>query len=88
MIPILISGGADANRPDVNGMTPLHLAIDIEADGASQSGARPSAEITRTLLAQGARTDVRDSLGRTPIDLAREYQHEDAIAVLKKYSNI
>ncbi|NVJ10777.1 ankyrin repeat domain-containing protein [Myxococcus sp. AM001] len=82
LIPMLIASGANVNLPDANGMTPLHHAIDIEADGASQRGERPSAHLTRLLLAHGAQPDACDRNGRTPLDLARNYQHGDAIAAL------
>jgi ankyrin repeat protein len=58
-VQALLDLGLDPNVPDVDGQTPLHLAI-----------AAQSAELTRCLLDAGAHSDVRDYTGRTPLDVA------------------
>ena len=55
----LVVAGADVNRVDNFGTTPLHDAARTGADG-----------LTRFLLAHGARPDVRDRSGLTPLLMA------------------
>jgi ankyrin repeat protein len=78
----LLEGGADANaRTAPEGMSVLHYAVysgwpsdvDVERYPAVRGGRRASAE-TRAqsvalLLQHGARADVADAKGRTPIEL-------------------
>ena len=55
-----IEHGVDINAVDGNGQTALHIA-------AGQSSAR----IVSALVERGAKLDVKNSQGRTPLDLAR-----------------
>ncbi|MEE8269903.1 MAG: ankyrin repeat domain-containing protein, partial [Nitrospinaceae bacterium] len=54
-----LNEGADVNKKDDNGQTPLHHA--------AQSG-RP--EVAQTLIERGARVESRDNESRTPLHLA------------------
>jgi ankyrin repeat protein len=86
----LIENGADPNRPDLSGWTPLHLAIDSESDAARQhwdvTGTYPPAAIVVAVLLQGgADPNARANDGRTPLGLALSYRNSEAIAVLKQY---
>jgi ankyrin repeat protein len=68
---VLIERGADVNvQAAGSGLTPLHYAA---AGGL--------VEIARTLLAKGARSDVRSKDGKTPLDLALE-KGQSAVAML------
>jgi len=57
----LIEKGADVNRRDVNGLSPLHYAAK-----------RPNAETLKALLEKGADKNAKDKNGKTPLDYARE----------------
>ena len=50
--------GADVNAVNDNGQTALHLAVEQSDD------------VIRLLVARGARLDIKDRQGRTPLDLA------------------
>ena len=63
--------GVDVNRTGENEITALHLA-------ASQG----YSHIARMLIKHGARVDVKDAAGRTPLDIATERSDSDVIAVL------
>jgi ankyrin repeat protein len=74
-VQLLIRNGADVNRIDERGMTPLmYAAVTDFGDSA----------IVDLLLKSGARTDVRDKGGLTAADYARQYNHPDLIARLEK----
>ena len=57
---------ADVNAADKSGTTPLHHAVEAQAE----SGARAAAECVEALLAHGAKPDVKNRAGKTPLDLA------------------
>ena len=73
-VAALLAGGADVNAGDGsrNG-APLHIAIEE---------ARGDAELTKLLLAHGARTDTRDGRGRTPLMLAVSKKRDDVVDAL------
>jgi ankyrin repeat protein len=60
MVALLLKLRADPNALNDSGMTPLHLA--------AHQGNFALAEL---LLAHGARKNVKDEQGRTPLDLAQ-----------------
>jgi ankyrin repeat protein len=59
-IRLLLDAGADVNAADYSGNTALHMAAARQAD-----------RIIELLAARGARVDVRNAQGRTPLDIAR-----------------
>ena len=42
-------------------------------------------DVIRILLQHGARKDIKDNIGRTPIDIARLFHHKEAIDLLEQY---
>ena len=60
-VQLLLELGCDVNAANASGQTALHGAVYREAT-----------ETIRYLVEQGARTDVEDSAGRTPLQLAEE----------------
>jgi ankyrin repeat protein len=85
IVRLLVERGADVNLQPDGDWTPLHNAVDIEGDGAWQTRQPATADLTRLLLELGADPDRVDAKGRRPIDLAREYEHVEAIKVLEQY---
>ena len=72
MVRLLIAKGASAT--DVNpqtGMTPLHAAA-----------SRGYREVAVALIGAGARADVRDKNGATPLYLAMQFQRMDVVNVM------
>jgi hypothetical protein len=57
----LLDLGADPNAAGEDGATPMHCACHARGDGL--------AEVLEVLLSRGADRELRDSLGRRPIDL-------------------
>lgn len=66
----LIDGGADINRRNQDGQTPLMLTLDTD--------------VTRVLLRAGADKTIRDNRGKTALDIAREFQLSEKIALLAR----
>jgi ankyrin repeat protein len=74
-VRLLLDHGADPNiREREDGNTPLHLA--------SQNG---RTEIARLLVEHGASVEVQDNLGRTPLDVASWWRHDEIIKLLTEY---
>lgn len=65
----LIQWNPDLTLQDNEGNTPLHVAIKA-ADAINSS------RVVRYLMVHGARTDITDDKGRTPIQLVSEIQNE------------
>jgi ankyrin repeat protein len=57
----ILSWGAAVNLQDVNGLTPLHLAVKTSED-------MMSTRTIRALLLKGADPSIRDYRGLTPLD--------------------
>ena len=57
-VKVLIAAGADVNAVNETGQTPLHY------------GAHASDDVVKFLAAHGARLDVKDQQGRTPVEMA------------------
>ena len=55
----LVAAGAPVNHRDKEGQIPLHLACDIQ-----------SVSLVRALVAEDANTELRDNIGRPPMDYA------------------
>ena len=63
-VDLLLAGGADLRAVDQSGLTPLHVASEIDASASVMSN------IVTRLLKAGASTDARDSLRGTPLHRA------------------
>lgn len=66
-IETFIALGLSPNAPDNSGMTPLHVAAE-----------EGNALACQILIAHGAEPDLRDSRGRSALDIARTSLHRDA----------
>lgn len=94
-IATLISSGCNVNERDpyLGGFTPLHLAIDIECEEACRSydagnpDAVPKSKISSLLLAAGADPRIADFSGLTPIQLAAERNHKEALSLFGAIQN-
>ena len=70
----LLQRGADVNkRHRVDGLTALHW-----------SALNNSTDAIRLLLENGASTTIKDNEVRTPIDLARRGNHQEAVLLLQQ----
>jgi ankyrin repeat protein len=89
MIQALFNLGADLEARDANGWTPLHRAVDLDLDTASQTTGWGDGDFLRTLsfrttqllISFGADGAARSADGRTPRDIAAGYGE----SVLGKY---
>lgn len=71
---LLVDNGANVSATDKNAkLTPLHLAAWFG-----------QAELVNVLLAGKADRKMKDELGRTPLDLARENQHPAVVKLLEE----
>ncbi|CAN5190245.1 hypothetical protein BH09DEP1_BH09DEP1_0620 [soil metagenome] len=71
-IKALVKNGASLNIPDHNGMTPLHLAVDLHAARKVDERVYLTKEIVSILLEHGADKTIRTRSGRTARDMAVE----------------
>jgi ankyrin repeat protein len=83
----LLQAGADPNERGY-GITPLHLAVDIEIQDAINRADRrndlspPSGRLVRLLLIYGADPTAVDESGKTALDWANEMDHKAAIEAI------
>ncbi|WP_189265428.1 ankyrin repeat domain-containing protein [Streptomyces fuscichromogenes] len=78
----LLARGVDPDEVCDN-MTLLTHAIDMEGDGALQSGNPLTVRTAAVLLAFGADPKLPDPDGKTPMDLALDYGHDLAAKLLQ-----
>lgn len=84
LVRLLVSRGADVNLA-CDGWSPLHNAVDIDADSAWQAQTPAVPTMTRLLLELGAKPIGLDRSGRSAKDIAREYEFNEAIELLDRY---
>jgi ankyrin repeat protein len=75
ILEVLHRAGVDVNTQNADGATALHMAAGL--------GRSDDAE---WLLKHGARTDLKEKWGRTPLDLARHAHHEGIEKLLRKHA--
>ncbi|MGW4789047.1 ankyrin repeat domain-containing protein [Streptomyces sp. NPDC004230] len=80
----LLAKGVDPDEVCDN-MTLLTHAIDMEGDGALQSGSPLTVHTTAVLLAFGADPQLPAPDGQTPMDLALHYCHDLAVKLLQRH---
>lgn len=73
VIDLLVRHGADVNHLNVDGNSPLMLAI-----------SHRQRVLVRQLVAKGANVNMPDASGRFPLQLANEVQDADIISLLKR----
>jgi ankyrin repeat protein len=81
----LLDEGADIEDPNAQGMTLLLHAVDVEGDGAVQTGKQAHVDTTAFLLARGADSGAAMHDGTTPLSLARQYGHWLAVELLQAW---
>ncbi len=79
---ILIRGGADLNLQDGEGSTPLHKAAAYRA--AERGDEENVRAVIMDLIESGAYLHVRDSMGRTAVEVAAEVNHNDLARFLRE----
>jgi ankyrin repeat protein len=75
-VQLLIKAGVDVNAADVDGQTPLHIALIFERFGRAHEEAADKrfAKTIRYLLENEASLRFRDKRDRTPLELAKQIQ--------------
>lgn len=81
----LLDSGSDIEDADEHGFTLLLHAIDVERDGANQTGDPLQVSVTAFLLARGADPLRRDCSGLTPLDYAEMTGHWLAAEVIRAW---
>lgn len=83
----LLDEGADIEDANAEGMTLLLHAVDVEGDGATQSGRQAHVDTTAFLLARGADPRAAMHDGETPLSLAHQYGHWLAVELLEAWQH-
>lgn len=82
---LLDSGIMDLDAVDPEWqLSPLALAVDAEADGASHTGSQRDLALVRLLVDAGASPLVPGHRGKTALDIARDYDWPEAIELLQR----
>jgi uncharacterized protein len=93
-VRFLLSHGADPNRRDIYGQTPLHHAVDSELQEAifiydtRHEYVLPRIDLTTLLLLHGADPNVRSAQGETPYEWAVSYGHQGAVELMLEHGAV
>jgi ankyrin repeat protein len=80
----LLDSGADPNEI-CSRMTLLTHAVDYEADTAIQTDREMQVTLIAVLLAYGASPRIVDGAGKSPFEVAQDYQHVAAKRLLQRF---
>lgn len=83
----LLASGGDPDERTTDGMTLLHHAVDVEIDGAAQSGTSPGTSTTRVIIEAGANPFHRWR-GVLALDDAVDRRHSEAADLLVRTMRI
>ena len=73
----LVNAGANVNHANIEGVTPLHLAV-----------SKNELDLVSSLLSQGADPNLHDASGKTAIDMASANGSEKIKELLEEYESI
>jgi len=76
VVRLLAARGASLNATDLNGHTPLHIAVDSDLDASCQLERQPSLPTAQALLSAGADEALKDADNLTARDYAVAYGQE------------
>ena len=74
-VKVLLENGADPDKTDVKGSTPLHVA--------AHGGVDDYLSVGKMLLERGADPRKENDFGRTPMSVAAKYRHREMLALLR-----
>jgi len=89
----LLENGHNPNFRGYAGITPLHLAVDIEIQDAINrydkynDTTRPNGNLVRLLLYYGADIEAKDDQGATPLDWANNMEYIEAVEIINYFKS-
>ena len=88
LVLLLGTGVAPIYRGQDSGWSPIHHAVDVEADSSHQAGTPRDLRLIRPLVVAGADVNAvwiaPGGTPKTPLDIAYDYLYEDAAAFIRE----